>query len=83
MFHKYLSDIIKKERCYFPNWFRKIHLEEYLDKKVSQDLWDEFIEWHESYGNMEYEEDLLIDWKYFLEIRHQDNEFLKELEEEE
>jgi hypothetical protein len=67
MFHKYLHDIIKKERCYFPNWFRKKHLVEHLGIEISIEDWDTFIEWYESKSNNDLIDNLTDYWEFFNE----------------
>ena len=50
MFHKYLQEIIEKERVFLFNFFQKHHLEEYLGIDISVHDWDNFIDWWDSKG---------------------------------
>lgn len=76
MFHKYLSDIIKKERVWFPNWYRKEHLDYMLEEsgeKVSTERWDEFIAWWDSNGDhMDMSQELHYMWLWFKQREEED-----------
>jgi len=38
--------IIDTEKSFVPNWFDKEHIEEFLERSITDDEWDNFLDQH-------------------------------------
>ena len=68
MNHKYLQDIMETELVFFPNWFRRHTLEEYLEIDISVKDWNNFIDWWDNNGDgYDLRKDMSVFWGLFNE----------------